>query len=98
MVNPRTVRLAALGFAAPVALTACAESQRSQDDEAGGGQTGGTLTFATEGAPKLFDPFFATDGATFRTSQQIFEGLIEFKAGTADAEPALATKWDHSED
>jgi peptide/nickel transport system substrate-binding protein len=98
MVNPRTVRLAALGFAAAVALTACAESQRSQDDEAGGGQTGGTLTFATEGAPKLFDPFFATDGATFRTSQQIFEGLIEFKPGTADAEAGLATKWDQSED
>jgi len=98
MVNPRTVRLAALGFAAAVALTACAESQRSQDEEQGGGQTGGTLTFATEGAPKLFDPFFATDGATFRTSQQIFEGLIEFKPGTAEAEAGLATKWDHSED
>ncbi|GAB1515011.1 ABC transporter substrate-binding protein [Actinophytocola sp. KF-1] len=97
MVNPRTVRLAALGFAAAVALTACAESQRGSEEE-GGGQTGGTMTFATEGAPKLFDPFFATDGATFRTSQQIFEGLIEFKPGTADAEPALATKWDHSED
>ncbi|MFI7675055.1 ABC transporter substrate-binding protein [Actinophytocola sp. NPDC049390] len=97
MVNPRTVRLAALGFAAAVALTACAESQRGSEEE-GGGQTGGTMTFATEGAPKLFDPFFATDGATFRTSQQIFEGLIEFKPGTADPEPALATKWDSSED
>ncbi|MFC4854529.1 ABC transporter substrate-binding protein [Actinophytocola glycyrrhizae] len=97
MVYPRTVRLAAIGFAAAVALTACAESQRDSQDE-GGGQTGGTMTFATEGAPKLFDPFFATDGATFRTSQQIFEGLIEFKPGTADAEGALATKWDHSED
>ena len=97
MVNPRTVRLAALGFAAAVALTACAESQRDSQDE-GGGQTGGVMTFATEGAPKLFDPFFATDGATFRTSQQIFDGLIEFKPGTADPEPALATKWDTSED
>lgn len=56
------------------------------------------MTFATEGAPRLFDPFFATDGATFRTSQQIFEGLIEFKPGTADAEAALAEKWTPSED
>lgn len=97
MVNPRTVRLAALGFAAAVALTACAESQRDSENE-GGGQTGGTMTFATEGAPKLFDPFFATDGATFRTSQQIFEGLVEFKPGTADAEAGLAEKWDASDD
>jgi peptide/nickel transport system substrate-binding protein len=98
MVHTRTVRLAAIGFAAAVALTACAESQRSQDEDQGSGKTGGTLTFATEGAPKLFDPFFATDGATFRTSQQIFEGLIEFKPGTADAEAGLAEKWDSSED
>jgi peptide/nickel transport system substrate-binding protein len=97
MVNPRTVRLAALGFAAAVALTACAESQRDSQGE-GGGQSGGTMTFATEGAPKLFDPFFATDGATFRTSQQVFEGLIEFKPGTANAEAGLATKWEHSDD
>jgi peptide/nickel transport system substrate-binding protein len=98
MVNPRTVRLTALGVAAVVALTACAESQRNQDESSGAGQTGGTMTFATEGAPKLFDPFFATDGATFRTSQQLFEGLIEFKPGTADAEAGLAEKWSSSED
>lgn len=98
MVNPRPVRLAALGIAAAVALTACAESQRDQDESSGAGQTGGTMTFATEGAPKLFDPFFATDGATFRTSQQIFEGLIEFKPGTADAEAGLAEKWSSTED
>jgi peptide/nickel transport system substrate-binding protein len=98
MVNPRTVRMAALGIAAAVALTACAESQRNQDESSGAGQTGGTMTFATEGAPKLFDPFFATDGATFRTSQQIFEGLIEFKPGTADAAPGLAESWDSSDD
>ncbi|OLF15883.1 ABC transporter substrate-binding protein [Actinophytocola xanthii] len=100
MVQIRPVRLVALGLTAALALSACAESERGGDDEgqSGGGQTGGTMTFATEGAPKLFDPFFATDGATFRTSQQIFEGLIEFKPGTADAEPGLAESWESSED
>jgi peptide/nickel transport system substrate-binding protein len=100
MVHIRTVRLAALGLSAALVMTACAESERGDDSEgqSGGGQTGGTMTFATEGAPKLFDPFFATDGATFRTSQQIFEGLIEFKPGTADAEPGLAEEWETSED
>jgi peptide/nickel transport system substrate-binding protein len=101
MVQIRPVRLVALGLTAALALTACAESERGDDggeSGGGGGQTGGTMTFATEGAPKLFDPFFATDGATFRTSQQIFEGLIEFKPGTAEAEPGLAESWESSED
>jgi len=100
MLRTRTARLAAIGIAAAVALTACAESQRGDEggDESGGGKAGGTMTFGVETAPRLFDPFYATDGATFRTSQQIFEGLVEFKPGTAEVEPALAESWEESED
>ncbi|HEX2131935.1 MAG TPA: ABC transporter substrate-binding protein [Actinophytocola sp.] len=98
MVHIRPVRMAALGISAALVLTACAESERGDDGGDSGGQTGGTMTFGTEGAPKLFDPFYATDGPTFRTSQQIFEGLIEFKPGTAEAAPGLAESWEASED
>ncbi|MET0135663.1 MAG: ABC transporter substrate-binding protein [Kibdelosporangium sp.] len=97
----RTARVAAIGLSAVLVLSACAESQRGEGDQGAGGGTakaGGTMTFATEGAPKLFDPFFATDGATFRTSQQVFEGLVEFKPGTAEAEAGLAEKWSSSPD
>ena len=39
--------------------------------------------------PSMFDPLYATDGETFRVARQMNEGLITFKPGTADVEPAL---------
>jgi len=92
-------RAAAAGLAGAVALSlaACAESQRGKDN-AGGQSQGGTLVFAAAGAPKLFDPFYATDGETFRISRQIFDGLVTFKPGTAEIAPELATSWEQSPD
>ncbi|GAA3995380.1 ABC transporter substrate-binding protein [Allokutzneria multivorans] len=91
-------RLAVIGVAGVTALSlaSCAQSQRGND--AGQGKVGGTMTFGAEGAPKLFDPFYATDGATFRISRQIFEGLVGFEPGTAKAAPELAEKWSSSPD
>ncbi|MGQ0772892.1 MAG: ABC transporter substrate-binding protein [Pseudonocardiales bacterium] len=91
-------RLTALAVAGAVALSlaACAQSQR--DDGAGADQTGGTLTFGAAGAPDLFDPFYASDGETFRVSRQIFEGLVGFAPGSSDVEPELATDWSTSPD
>jgi peptide/nickel transport system substrate-binding protein len=101
MAHSRTARrrwTAAIGLTgvAALALSACAESGRT--DDPGAGQVGGTLTFGAAGAPKLFDPFYATDGETFRVARQMYEGLVGFKPGTAEVEPALATDWDSSED
>lgn len=56
------------------------------------------MTFGAEGAPKLFDPFYATDGATFRVTRQIFEGLVGFKPGTAQVAPELAESFDQTPD
>jgi peptide/nickel transport system substrate-binding protein len=86
----RSTRLTTLAVAAAVALslTACAQSQRDND-----GQTGGTLTFGAAGAPDLFDPFYASDGETFRVSRQLFEGLVGFAPGSSQVQPALATAW-----
>ena len=58
----------------------------------------GTFTFGAAGAPSMFDPLYATDGETFRVARQLNEGLIRFKPGTADPEPALATAWESSAD
>ena len=62
---------------AALALTACASSSRDSgtDSSAAAGGTG-TFTFGAAGAPKLFDPFYATDGETFRVSRQIFDTLV----------------------
>jgi peptide/nickel transport system substrate-binding protein len=96
----RTLVLAAVA-AVTVALSGCASSDR--DDNAGGGNANGasskdTLVFGAAGEPKLFDPAFASDGETFRVLKQIFEGLVKTKQGSAEIEPALATKWDSSPD
>ncbi len=80
-----------------LALGACAQSERDSDAGATGGASGGTLTFGAPGAPKLFDPFYATDGETFRVTRQIFDGLLTTKPGTADVEPELAAEMPTSE-
>ena len=54
--------------------------------------------FGAAGDPKLFDPAFASDGETFRVLKQVFEGLVKTKEGSAEIEPALATKWESSSD
>lgn len=95
----RTLVLAAVAALA-VALSGCADSER---EDAGGGDGNGasskdTLVFGAAGEPKLFDPAFASDGETFRVVKQIFEGLVRTKQGSAEIEPALATKWESSAD
>jgi peptide/nickel transport system substrate-binding protein len=82
-----------------VSLAACAKSQRGEDEGAAdAGGSGGTLTFGAAGAPHLFDPFYASDGETFRVSRQIFEGLVGFAPGSSTLQPELATRWSSSAD
>ncbi len=89
-----------LATIAALSMTACAQSERDSGDS--GGATSGdlkdTFTFGAAGAPKLFDPFYATDGETFRVTRQIHQGLLGVKPGTADIEPQLAESWEPSDD
>ncbi|MGI8418862.1 MAG: ABC transporter substrate-binding protein, partial [Nakamurella sp.] len=62
------------------------------------GNSSATLTFGAAGAPAMFDPLYATDGESFRPVRQMMEGLVSFKAGTADIQPALAQSWTTSKD
>ena len=81
---------------AALALTGCAQSER--DDSSESSEGGGTFVFAGSAEPVALDPFFASDGETFRVSRQIFEGLVGTKPGTADPAPLLATDWSVSDD
>jgi peptide/nickel transport system substrate-binding protein len=90
----RRIALIGLAGALAVSLSACAQSQR----DTGGGGTGGTLVFGAAGAPKNFDPIFNDDGESFRPIRQMYDTLIAYKPGSADLEPALATKWEPSPD
>jgi peptide/nickel transport system substrate-binding protein len=96
----RVARVAAAGLAGVVALslTACAESQRDTGSQGGEAKVGGTMTFGAAGAPEMYDPFYATDGETFRVTRQIFDGLVTYKPGTADLAPQLAESWESSDD
>lgn len=97
-VNRRAAALAATSALA-LTLASCASSDRdSGSDGSGDGKGGGTLTFGAAGAPATFDPFYASDGETFRITRQITQGLVGFKPGTPDVQPELATKWTPSKD
>ena len=90
-----------LATIAALSMAACAQSER---DDGASGDTGGssdmkdTFTFGAAGAPKLFDPFYATDGETFRITRQIHQGLLGVAPGTADVQPELAESWEPSDD
>jgi peptide/nickel transport system substrate-binding protein len=109
----RMVGALATSAALALVLTSCAESQRDDETPAddgatgtadAGNETGGesssddTFVFGAAGAPTTFDPFYASDGETFRVTRQIFQNLIGIEAGGTEAVPELATEWTPSED
>jgi len=44
------------------------------------------------------DPSHATDGESFYAASAIYDNLVQFKYGSTEIEPALATSWDISKD
>jgi peptide/nickel transport system substrate-binding protein len=93
-----SLKLGVTGLAvATLVLSGCAESKRDDNGGESGGE-GGTFVFAGSAEPVTLDPFFGSDGETFRVARQIFEGLVGTKPGTADPAPLLADSWETSED
>ena len=97
MSRRRTVATWTTAVLAAATLASCADSQRDDDGESGGGDDG-TFVFGAAGAPEMFDPYYATDGETFRITRQMFEGLLGIEPGSAEVVPELATKWEPNED
>lgn len=107
-------KLAAVGgaLALTLGLASCAPSQRTTDPgtpaspgatsaptgAATGANADATFIFGAAGAPKLFDPSYASDGETFRITRQLYEELLSFEPGSAKVAPGLATKWEGSDD
>jgi ABC-type transport system substrate-binding protein len=58
----------------------------------------GRLRFARGSDSVTLDPANATDGESSNVIEQVFDGLVRFKAGSGEVEPALAESWTHSED
>ncbi|MFB9886953.1 ABC transporter substrate-binding protein [Balneatrix alpica] len=58
-----------------------------------------TLVYCSEGSPEGFNPSLYTAGTTFdASSRAVFNRLVEFERGTTKIAPALAEKWEVSED
>ena len=94
---PIPTRSGLIGLAATaLVLSGCAQSDR--EESGGDEQTGGTFLFAGSAEPVTLDPFFASDGESFRVARQMFEGLVGTEPGTADPAPLLAESWTTSED
>lgn len=58
-----------------------------------------TLVFCSEGSPEGFNPAFMTAGTSFdASSRPVYNRLVEFERGTTKIGPALAEKWEVSDD
>ena len=54
------------------------------------------LIFGSSGDAVRLDPADVTDGESIQRMDNIFEGLVEYKAGSTEIKPALATSWEMS--
>ena len=58
----------------------------------------GVLIVGQIAEPKALDPAAVTAVNDFRILMNIYDGLVRYKDGTLEVEPALATGWDVSDD
>jgi len=56
------------------------------------------LVFGSSGDASRLDPADVTDGESIQRMDNIFEGLVEYEAGSTEIKPCLAESWDISED
>lgn len=67
-------------------------------DGASGPVRGGTMVFAKSKDANRLDPADVTDGESSAVTENIFDGLVNFKNESTDIEPGLARSWDISSD
>jgi peptide/nickel transport system substrate-binding protein len=75
---------AAIAAALLLAAAGCSNS---------GGNGADTLVYARNRDAVTLDPAFAPDGMSLDVVHSMMEGLVRYKPGSFDVEPALATSW-----
>jgi len=58
----------------------------------------GVLVVGQIAEPKALDPAAVTAVNDFRILMNVYDGLVRYKSGTLEVEPALASSWEISED
>lgn len=88
--------------AATLGLSACGGSPDTETTASSDGASSDaakTLIYCSEGSPAGFDPAQYTAGTDFDASAYpIYNGIVEFKRGQTEIQPALAESWDISDD
>ncbi|WAJ27320.1 ABC transporter substrate-binding protein [Antarcticirhabdus aurantiaca] len=74
------------GFAAAAAITALPRLGFAQIPP-------GVLAVGQIAEPQSLDPHVATATNDFRIAVNLYDGLVRFRSGTLEVEPALATEW-----
>ena len=88
---PRLSRRIVAAMAAALAMSVGAWSARAQVPP-------DVLVVGQIAEPKSMDPHVATATNDFRILVNVYDGLLRYKDGTLEVEPALAQSWDVSED
>lgn len=81
-----------LVFTASMVLAGCGGSKSTSSG------ANSVLVFAQGSDPRGLDPAYVDDGESAKIMMQIFEGLVRYKPGSTEIQPALATEWTTSPD
>ncbi len=84
--------------AAAAPTTAAAAAPTTAPAAKPGATAANTLTFLMAGDTNRLDPPAMDAQEGFIATTAMYEGLVRYKAGSTDVEPALAEKWDVSAD
>jgi dipeptide transport system substrate-binding protein len=63
-----------------------------------GGAAAKTLVYCSEGSPENFYPAVNTTGTSFDANTQVYSNIVEFERGGTQVVPALAERWEISDD
>lgn len=88
-------------FILAIALTNCTarnQAPSSSSPQSSSPNSPAALVFGSGGQPVNLEPGNITDGNSLIVQAQIYNRLMEFKPGSTDLEPALATEWKASAD
>ncbi len=90
----------AIAFIAAIVLTNCTASKQPSTPASSGTAVSpsSALVYGSSGQPVNLEPGNITDGNSLIVQNQIYNRLMEFKPGTTDLQPALATEWKASAD
>jgi peptide/nickel transport system substrate-binding protein len=77
-------------LSALLAATACTPRGEHRPDD--------VLVIGQTAEPKSLDPHVTTSLNDFRILVNLYEGLVRFREGTLEPEPALASRWEISDD